>query len=271
MSAHRLPHDWKYAPWLEPDPGNAGTFGAPSPGANGITNNGNAVFRIKTAGAETRTLPAPTRHGQQCWLEADTLVGACTITITGGILGLTTIVLNTAGDLVFLVATSIAGTVGWQIVALTGTVTGTGLPTITYAADELLIGGVKVSPYRDITNTIPLNSGMVNQHFFIADRALQIVGANFVASTAGTDAGAVSVQLEKLTGTTAPGSGTALLTNNTNAGWNAKTTANTVIPATFTATVASLQLAAGDRVGLKFSGTLTALAGVNVTLTLAPI
>lgn len=267
MSAHRLPHDWLVAPWREPDPGNAGSLGAPSPGPSGISNNGNAFFKLITAGAETRTLPAPIHHGQQCWLSADTLAGACTITVTNGILGLTTIVLNTAGDLVFLQAVSVAGTFGWEVVSTVGTVTGTGLPTTSFAADALLVGGVKVSPYKVVTVTIPLNSGMVNQHFFIADRAYQVTGIQYVHSTQATNGSAVTVGVEKLTGTTAPGSGTDLLT----ADFNAKATNDVVGTGTLTGTTASLQMAVGDRLGIFFTGTLTALAGVNVTVQLKPI
>ena len=52
------------------------------------------------------------------------------------------------------------------------------------------------------------------------------------------DAGAVNVQLVKDTSTDAPGAGTDLLTNNTDAGFNCKGTANTVQNGTLTATTA---------------------------------
>ena len=76
--------------------------------------------------------------------------------------------------------------------------------------------------------------------------------------------------LEKDTGTTAPGSGTALLTNNTNTGFNLNATANTVQVGALVATAASLALATGDRLAMKFTGSATATANLALTACLAP-
>lgn len=79
-----------------------------------------------------------------------------------------------------------------------------------------------------------------------------------VHGTLGTDAGAVTVNIEKLTGTTAPGAGTAMLTTT----FNMKGTINTVQTGVFDADRTKRSLKAGDRLALKLSGTPTAIADV---------
>lgn len=137
--------------------------------------------------------------------------------------------------------------------------------------DDLTINGNKVSAQIPITCNMVLNSAVVNQAFFTADRAYQVVGVTEIHAAAGTDGGGLKLQLTKDTGTTAPGAGTALLTNNTNAGFDLQATINTLQTGTLTGTTASLQLAAGDRLALAKSGTTTASAGVQVTVLLKPI
>ncbi|HYE86255.1 MAG TPA: hypothetical protein VEA16_07860 [Vicinamibacterales bacterium] len=112
------------------------------------------------------------------------------------------------------------------------------------------------------------NASLADEAFFIADRAYEVVGVSQIHSTAGSDGSAVNLQVTKDTGTNAPGAGTDLLTNNSNAGFNLKGTANTVQTGTLTATLATKRLAAGDRLSVDFAGTLTAVAGVVVTVRL---
>lgn len=125
--------------------------------------------------------------------------------------------------------------------------------------------------YTEATYRQQPNSELADECFFIATRPLQVIAITEVHSTAGTNGGAVNVQVVKDTGTNAPGAGTDLLTNNSNAGFNLKGTANTVQTGTLNATVSNLQLAAGDRLSVDFAGTLTTLAGVVVTVTLKEI
>jgi len=124
---------------------------------------------------------------------------------------------------------------------------------------------------EEFTATFNLASSLADQAFFVAPYACQVTAVSEVHSTAGTDTNPVNVQVVKDTGTTAPGGGTDLLTNNSNAGFNLKGTDNTVQTGTLTGTVASLRLAAGDRLSVDFAGTLTALAGVVVTVALKKI
>lgn len=138
-------------------------------------------------------------------------------------------------------------------------------------SDGVKSGGVIVPQHIEITFAMAANASLADQAFFIANRAYQVTAVREIHSAAGTDAGAVNLQVTKDTSTNAPGAGTDLLTNNTNAGFDLKGTANTVQIGTLTATTASLQLAAGDRLSVDFAGVLTALAGVVVTVSLKRI
>lgn len=102
--------------------------------------------------------------------------------------------------------------------------------------------------------------------FFIAENPVRLVAVSEVHTTLGTDLGAVTLQIEKLTGTTAPDSGTALLST----AFNLKGTINTVQYGVLVPSVATI-LQKGDRLCLKDVGTLTAVAGVNVTVWINPI
>lgn len=111
-----------------------------------------------------------------------------------------------------------------------------------------------------------VESGIADACFYIANHPVQVAGAVYVHSTAGTNGSAVNVQVVKDTGTDAPGAGTDLLTNNTNAGFNCKGTINVPQTGALTATTASLILAAGNRISCDFAGTTTALAGVVIVV-----
>ncbi|MBH8566719.1 hypothetical protein I8748_31985 [Nostoc sp. CENA67] len=131
---------------------------------------------------------------------------------------------------------------------------------------ELINANINLT--HNISVQCPLNSLCVDQPFFVADGAYLVTGISYVHSTAGSDASAVNLQITKDTGTQAPGAGTDLLTNNTNAGFDCKGTANTVQVGALVATEATRTLASGDRLSLDFAGTVTALAGVVVTVSL---
>jgi len=80
------------------------------------------------------------------------------------------------------------------------------------------------------------------------------------------DAGAVTLQLEKLTGTTAKGSGTNILVT----AFNLKSTINTLVRKEGS-DLTNKTLAVGDRLAWKTSGTLTALKDVHITIYLKPL
>lgn len=81
-------------------------------------------------------------------------------------------------------------------------------------------------------------------------------------STAGTDAGAVTVDVTKDVSTNAPGAGTSILA----AAQSVKGTINTTVYPALAASTATLTMASGDRLAVKMTGTLTALAGLVVTV-----
>jgi hypothetical protein len=104
----------------------------------------------------------------------------------------------------------------------------------------------------------------VDRNVFVADRAYQLVSveaAHATASTSGT------LDIEKCTGTTAPGSGTSMLTGTLDLAG----AANTVVSGTLHATAANTVLADGDRIAYDFGGTVTNLVGAAVTIVLRPI
>lgn len=96
--------------------------------------------------------------------------------------------------------------------------------------------------------------------FFIAPMKCYVSAFQEVHAVLGTDGSAVTVGLEKLISTTAPGSGLAILTTDL----SLKATINIVQTAILTTTLASRSLVAGDRLALKKTGTVTSVANVTV-------
>lgn len=110
-----------------------------------------------------------------------------------------------------------------------------------------------------ITASTAGNFGVI----FTALHPCEIMRAYESHTTAGTDAGAVTLNLEKLTSGEALDAGDSVLTT----GWNLKSTANTPVEKTSLDLVkANRQLSTGDRLALEDSGVLTALVGVQVTV-----
>lgn len=138
-------------------------------------------------------------------------------------------------------------------------------------ADLLTVGGVIVPQEIEVSFHAQAAADMVDRTFFVANQAYQVTKVRFVGAVAEATAATLYAQLVKDTGTDAPGAGTDLLTNNTNNGFDCKATANTVQTGTLTATTASLQLAAGDRLSIDFSAAATELVGVTITVTLKRI
>jgi predicted RecA/RadA family phage recombinase len=99
------------------DPGNAGAIP--------VTDSGNVA--IVTAGAETRTLAAPTKAGQQLSICMKTDGGDCVITCATLInqTGNNTITLNDAGDSLLLVAITMGANLRWRVAYNDGAVLST--------------------------------------------------------------------------------------------------------------------------------------------------
>ena len=166
-----------------------------------------------------------------------------------------------------------AGTTVWSV-GIGGAVTNTGGGTIpankslvVTTTDKLTVGG-NIIP-NTLTETIQIlgtSAATTTNYrpFFIADRGYTVTGISEVHGTAGSDGGAVTLIVEKCTGTQASGAGVTLQSANI----DLKATANTVQSPALTATGADLVLAAGNRLGLVLTGTPTAVANVVVTVQL---
>ncbi len=103
--------------------------------------------------------------------------------------------------------------------------------------------------------------------FFTAARAYEIMAVSVVFGTASTSG---TVVVEKLTGTTAKGSGLTTHTALSTAG-TANTVAYGVLSTTSTAGVSNRQLRAGDRLSILSGGTLTNGKDLQVTVYLKPL
>lgn len=132
--------------------------------------------------------------------------------------------------------------------------------------------------FSDLTNrqqavwwTLPGTSAATAANYgviFTAPYPCTVIGATEVHQTLGTDGGAVTLQIEKLIGTQAPDAGVALLQN----AFNLKGTINTVqtgvIVNTIVGNVQYRTMSIGDRLCLKDTGVLTAVANVTVVIML---
>lgn len=112
-----------------------------------------------------------------------------------------------------------------------------------------------------LPGTAPATAGNYS-HFFIARRPLEILRVSEVHAVKGTDAGAVTLQLELLTGTTAPGSGSSILVS----GFDLKGNINTVVSKEATALTSKRIVKEGERLALKLTGTPTTVASLVVTI-----
>lgn len=158
----------------------------------------------------------------------------------------------------------------------TGAVTLNGNTTVaagkaldTTDADGVKSGGVIVPQTLEIVFRGQTTEAATDRVIFLANAAYQVVAIRQIHSVAA--GGASKLQVTKDTGTTAPGAGTDLLTNNTNTGFDLNATANTVQVGTLTATTADLQLAAGDRLSIDFADTIQSTAGLVVAVSLKRI
>lgn len=135
--------------------------------------------------------------------------------------------------------------------------------------DELRI--IKDHGFRTVitvSTKIPGTSGATAANytapFFIAKRSYVLISVTERHETLGTDGSAVTLMITKTPDGTAPASGTDMLS----AGINLRATINTNQSGSLNATLSNIQLVRGDSVTLVTTGTLTAVAGVTVTLEL---
>src|SRR5665213_1440701 len=146
--------------------------------------------------------------------------------------------------------------------------------TFNIATAVTSLKGLVVVVFFKQHGSIPPASVYLNANGAIATKTfyLNVIPGTTIAavsmrwSTAGTNGSAVTADVTKDTGTSVPGGGTTILA----AAQSVKGAANTTVCPALSATASVLQMAAGDRLALKMTGTLTALAGLVVTVSYGP-
>jgi hypothetical protein len=104
----------------------------------------------------------------------------------------------------------------------------------------------------------------VDVPFFIATRACIV---KTISQIHGVAAGGTSTMtIMKDTGTTAPGAGTSL---HQSGSFNLNATANTVQNATVATTIATVSLAAGDRLSVHWLNAIQSTTTINITVGLS--
>lgn len=126
----------------------------------------------------------------------------------------------------------------------------------------LNVTGLVSGQYFTVNYVGQTTEAATDRALFVAPIACSLVAASEVHAVAA--GGASVIQLVKDTGTTAPGAGTDILTNNTNTGFDLNATANTPQVGTFAAT----SFAVGDRLSMDFANTIQSTAGVVISIIL---
>lgn len=113
MTGHRVSQDL-YRAENPPDPGDGGRI---DPGERGI-----CLFNLTTAGAETRTLAAPTREGMVLTITCGTYVGDGVVTAAVAVnqTGNTIMTFGAARDTITLVSVKSGSTLYWSVVGNDG-------------------------------------------------------------------------------------------------------------------------------------------------------
>lgn len=238
--------------------------------------------RYKFVGAE---VVYTTKAGAACTLTVERLQGT-EIPQTGAGDALLAAAFDMEGDAEVVQYGSIAGIIDATRTLASGDRIGlyiTGTPgalrnvQVTIELEELTTLRAKEAPYEDerviVTAVLygaqPQTAAM-HDKFFTASKPCKVVAAREVHTTASADA-LEFIQIEKLAGTQAPGTGVNLLTNNTNKGFDGNGVAETVQDGVIVATGDEI-LAVGDRLALDpVDGNLGTLAGVCVTVELEAI
>lgn len=138
-------------------------------------------------------------------------------------------------------------------------VTSTGVTAIA-GADELTAGGVIVP--TALTITTDLMAASVDKWIFVAPFACQVLSVREIHSVAGGSGAAARPRKIAAATVAAPGAAVAAgITEITTAAFDLTTTADTTVTGTLSATASDYTLAVGDKIGIDFAGTLTALVG----------
>lgn len=138
------------------------------------------------------------------------------------------------------------------------------------AKQEGFLGVTKPVTVR-IQDTDAATAANYTTPFFIAERNYEILSATERHEVAGSDAGAVTLQVEKVPSGTVPGSGTAVLATAFNLKGTANTNQESSVLTTYSGSIPVKFLARGNALALKLTGTPTAVDGVTVSVLLRAI
>ena len=171
MSGHRLPFDLLGSAMNDvldiADPGDAGA----------ITVDRNfGVVKMVSAGAETRTLAAPTHAGVVCTLMCKTYVGNIVVTVASAYdqAGSTTITFNTAGDFVVLQSVPLGAAYVWRVVGFDG---------VTGPAIEMELAAITAESITGGDNSLEITGQA--QATTVNGGAVAIAGAASIAGATG--------------------------------------------------------------------------------------
>jgi len=137
------------------------------------------------------------------------------------------------------------------------------MPTVEFQDIDNKDGFFITATLNDTAAATAANYGVL---FTALKRKYEVMVVGEIHGTAGTNAGAVTLQLEKLTGTTAKGSGSNILVT----AFDLKGTINTLVKKEGV-DLTGKTLDVGDRLAWKTSGTLTSVANVHITVYLKPL
>ena len=113
----------------------------------------------------------------------------------------------------------------------------------------------------NMAGTVPATASNY-EHFYTATRPLRVIGAVESHRTAGSDGSAVTLDVFKSASGGALNSGATVLATT----FNLKSTADTPVAVGPSATASAARLATGDRLEASDAGTLTAVAGLTLTV-----
>jgi hypothetical protein len=115
--------------------------------------------------------------------------------------------------------------------------------------------------------TVPVVATSVDTFIFHAiGHAIEVVGIDYLSTVAGSDGGAVTADVRKITDdTSAPGAAAgAAVVELLQSALSLKTTANAVAAGTLVTTAGVTTVAAGQKLAVNFTGTMTAAVGTLV-------
>lgn len=126
-------------------------------------------------------------------------------------------------------------------------------------ADAITVGGNILHNETLLTFPLPASTAL-GHNMFVAQDAWKVTSVAVVYAAQTT--GVATVNFTKCTGTTAPDSGTEMLTS----AIDLHSTADTVAVGSLSSTPSDLTLASGDRIGIKYSASTAGMVGGVVTI-----